>query len=44
MLQRTLEQLQRSRLYTYADSRGNTTGVGIPGSGFQVLDDMHSEA
>jgi hypothetical protein len=29
--------------YTYADSRGNTSGIGIAGSGFQVLDDLHLE-
>jgi hypothetical protein len=29
--------------YTYAKSRGNTTGAGVPGSGFQVLDDLHLE-
>jgi hypothetical protein len=27
--------------YTYADSRGNTSGVGIPASGFQLLDDLN---
>ena len=29
--------------YTYAHGRGNTTGSGVPSSGFQVLDDMHLE-
>jgi len=29
--------------YTYSNSRGNTSGVGIPASGFQVLDDLHLE-
>ena len=29
--------------YTLANSRGNTTGAGLPGSGFQVLDDLHLE-
>jgi len=29
--------------YTLAYSRGNTTGNGVPASGFQVLDDMHLE-
>ena len=29
--------------YTYAHSTGNTTGTGVPGSGFQVLDDLHLE-
>jgi hypothetical protein len=29
--------------YTYAHSTGNTTGSGVPGSGFQVLDDLHLE-
>jgi len=29
--------------YTYAHSTGNTTGAGVPGSGFQVLDDLHLE-
>jgi hypothetical protein len=29
--------------YTLAYSRGNTSGSGVPGSGFQVLDDMHLE-
>jgi hypothetical protein len=29
--------------YTLAYSRGNTSGNGIAGSGFQVLDDMHLE-
>jgi hypothetical protein len=29
--------------YTLAYSRGNTSGSGIAGSGFQVLDDMHLE-
>ena len=29
--------------YTYAHSRGNTSGNGVPASGFQVLDDMHLE-
>ncbi len=29
--------------YTLAYSRGNTTGSGLPSSGFQVLDDMHLE-
>ncbi len=29
--------------YTLAHSRGNTTGSGLPSSGFQVLDDMHLE-
>jgi hypothetical protein len=27
--------------YTLAHSRGNTSGVGIPTSGFQLLDDLH---
>jgi Carboxypeptidase regulatory-like domain/TonB dependent receptor/TonB-dependent Receptor Plug Domain len=27
--------------YTYSYSRGNTTGAGVPASGFQVLDDLH---
>ncbi len=27
--------------YTYAYSRGNTTGAGVPASGFQVLDDLN---
>jgi Carboxypeptidase regulatory-like domain/TonB dependent receptor-like, beta-barrel len=27
--------------YTYAHSTGNTSGAGVPGSGFQVLDDLH---
>jgi hypothetical protein len=27
--------------YTYARSRGNTTGAGVPASGFQVLDDLN---
>jgi hypothetical protein len=27
--------------YTYAYSRGNTAGVGVPASGFQVLDDLN---
>jgi hypothetical protein len=27
--------------YTFARSRGNTTGAGVPGSGFQVLDDLN---
>ncbi|HSC26706.1 MAG TPA: TonB-dependent receptor [Vicinamibacterales bacterium] len=27
--------------YTYSYSRGNTTGQGLPTSGFQVLDDLH---
>jgi hypothetical protein len=29
--------------YTLAYSRGNTSGSGVAGSGFQVLDDMHLE-
>jgi len=29
--------------YTLAYSRGNTSGNGVAGSGFQVLDDMHLE-
>jgi len=29
--------------YTLSYSRGNTTGSGLPGSGFQVLDDLHLE-
>ncbi len=29
--------------YTYSHSRGNTSGNGVPTSGFQVLDDMHLE-
>jgi hypothetical protein len=29
--------------YTLAYSRGNTSGAGVAGSGFQVLDDMHLE-
>jgi hypothetical protein len=29
--------------YTFSYSRGNTTGAGVAGSGFQVLDDMHLE-
>jgi outer membrane receptor protein involved in Fe transport len=29
--------------YTLAYSRGNTSGSGVPASGFQVLDDMHLE-
>ena len=29
--------------YTLAHSRGNTSGSGVAGSGFQVLDDMHLE-
>jgi hypothetical protein len=29
--------------YTLAKSRGNTSGAGIAGSGFQVLDDLHLE-
>jgi hypothetical protein len=29
--------------YTLAYSRGNTSGGGLPGSGFQVLDDMNLE-
>jgi hypothetical protein len=29
--------------YTYADSRGNTSGVGIPTSGFQFGDDLNLE-
>jgi len=29
--------------YTLSYSRGNTTGSGVPTSGFQVLDDMHLE-
>ena len=29
--------------YTWSHSRGNTSGGGVPGSGFQVLDDMHLE-
>jgi Carboxypeptidase regulatory-like domain/TonB dependent receptor-like, beta-barrel len=29
--------------YTLAYSRGNTSGNGVPASGFQVLDDMHLE-
>ena len=29
--------------YTLAYSRGNTTGSGVPTSGFQVLDDLHLE-
>ena len=29
--------------YTLAYSRGNTTGSGVAGSGFQVLDNMHLE-
>jgi hypothetical protein len=29
--------------YTLAYSRGNTSGNGVPTSGFQVLDDMHLE-
>jgi hypothetical protein len=29
--------------YTLANSRGNTSGAGVAGSGFQVLDDMHLE-
>jgi hypothetical protein len=29
--------------YTLSYSRGNTTGNGVPASGFQVLDDMHLE-
>jgi hypothetical protein len=29
--------------YTLAHSRGNTSGNGVAGSGFQVLDDMHLE-
>jgi hypothetical protein len=29
--------------YTWSDSRGNTTGSGVPGSNFQVLDDLHLE-
>ena len=27
--------------YTLAHSRGNTSGAGVPASGFQVLDDLH---
>jgi hypothetical protein len=27
--------------YTYSNARGNTNGVGIPTSGFQVLDDLN---
>ena len=27
--------------YTYSKARGNTSGVGIPTSGFQVLDDLN---
>jgi hypothetical protein len=27
--------------YTYSNSRGDTTGVGVPTSGFQVLDDLN---
>ena len=30
--------------YTYSRSRGNTTGVGIPTSGFQILDDLNLDA
>jgi hypothetical protein len=30
--------------YTYSRSRGNTAGLGIPGSGFQVLDDLNLDA
>ena len=29
--------------YTYSRSHGNNSGAGIPGSGFQVLDDLHLE-
>jgi hypothetical protein len=29
--------------YTFGYARGNTTGLGIPTSGFQFLDDMHLE-
>jgi hypothetical protein len=29
--------------YTLSSSRGNTTGSGVPGSNFQVLDDLHLE-
>lgn len=29
--------------YTLSYSRGNTTGAGLPASGFQVLDDLHLE-
>jgi hypothetical protein len=27
--------------YTYANSRGNTSGAGVPASGFQLLDDLN---
>jgi hypothetical protein len=27
--------------YTYSNARGNTSGVGVPTSGFQVLDDLN---
>jgi hypothetical protein len=29
--------------YTLSSTRGNTTGNGVPASGFQVLDDLHLE-
>ena len=38
------QQLQRARVLYWAHSTGNTSGAGVPASGFQVLDDMNLDS